>query len=136
MIAGERALENLRSLRSETESAAGRRLEDLRLENKAGLTFLISTWRSIGNFVRLFIYTHPGFEVEVEQRLRNQEDYVAALVSGDPEFAERTFRSIILKSAFTRLGRAVPADFADLYRDPPDRRRATDVNDPASPTIE
>jgi DNA-binding GntR family transcriptional regulator len=82
--------------------------------SKNGL--LLSTWNSISNFVRLFIHANPGFEANVDQRLQYQAEFVATLLSRDPELAERTFRSIILTSAFRRLGREVPAAFADLFR--------------------
>lgn len=84
----------------------------------AGNGLLLSTWHSIRNFVRLFIHAHPGFEADVGRRLSNQEAFLAALLSGDPERAERTFRSIILRSAFERLRLEVPADLLDLVGDP------------------
>jgi DNA-binding GntR family transcriptional regulator len=77
---------------------------------------LLATWHSISNFVRLFIHSHPGFEGDVEQRLRNQEEFLEALTSGDADFAERTFRQIILTSAFSRLNREVPLNLLDLVR--------------------
>ena len=79
---------------------------------------LLSTWRSIRNFVRLFIHAHPGFEADVEKRLSNQANFLAALLSGDPERAEWTFRSVILRSAFERWGLEIPTDLADLVNDP------------------
>jgi DNA-binding GntR family transcriptional regulator len=85
---------------------------------------LLSTWRSIRNFVRLFIHAHPGFEADVEKRLSNQASFLAALLSGDPERAERTFRSVILRSAFERWGLEIPADLADLVDDPQTKEAA------------
>jgi DNA-binding GntR family transcriptional regulator len=88
--------------------------------SSAGNGLLLSTWHSIRNFVRLFIHAHPGFEADVGKRLSNQDAFLTALLSSDPERAERTFRSIILRSAFERLGLEIPADLSDLVGDPID----------------
>ena len=64
---------------------------------------LLSAWRSISNLIRLFLHTHPGYVHEAPRILSNHDALLAAIASKDPDLAERTFRRIILKSAFERL---------------------------------
>ncbi len=81
--------------------------------------FLLRSWQSIGNLVRLFLHQHPAFELQAEEVLGNHEDLIAALRSGDPDAADSTFRSVILRSGLRRLGMQVPPEFAALLSDLP-----------------
>ncbi len=85
--------------------------------------FLLSAWRSISNLVRLFLHTHPGYVHDVPRILSNHETMLAALESRDPDRAERTFRGIILTSAFHCLGVPVPPALTSVSAlpDPPQR---------------
>lgn len=78
----------------------------------AGNPFLLAAWSSIRNRVRLFLHSHPAFVHEAEHVLDNHERMLKALASGDPDRAERTFRTIVLKSARQRFGDPPPASFA------------------------
>jgi DNA-binding GntR family transcriptional regulator len=58
--------------------------------------FLLRSWLSIGNLVRLFLH----------QKL------IAVLRAGDPDAADATFRTVILRSGFRRLNIPTPPEFA------------------------
>jgi DNA-binding GntR family transcriptional regulator len=74
--------------------------------------YLLSSWRSISDLVRIFVNSHPGFVANATSILANHELMLQVLASGDPELAERTFRDIILTSGFKRLKRKVPPAFS------------------------
>ena len=74
--------------------------------------YLLSSWRSISDLVRIFVNSHPGFVANATSILANHELMLQVLASGDPELAERTFRDIILTSGFKRLKREVPPAFS------------------------
>jgi DNA-binding GntR family transcriptional regulator len=80
----------------------------------SGNTFLLSAWRSISSLVWVFLHTHPAFERAQPTVLNNHKIMLDALESRDPERAERTFRAVILKSAFGRLGVEPPPAVASL----------------------
>ncbi|WP_207482173.1 GntR family transcriptional regulator [Arenibaculum pallidiluteum] len=80
----------------------------------SGNEHLLTAWRSISNLVWLFLLSHPDHERAVPRVVNNHEMMLAALASRDPDFAERTFRGVILRSAFIRYGIEVPPAFADL----------------------
>ena len=80
----------------------------------SGNGFLLSAWRSISNLVWVFLHSHPGFERAAPQILSNHKALLDALASRDPDRAERTFREVILASAFARLGLDVPPALASL----------------------
>lgn len=81
--------------------------------------FLLRSWQSIGNLVRLFLYNAHAFELQTQDVLGNHEDMIAALRAGDPDAADFTFRSVILRSGMRRLGLPTPAEFASLPREAP-----------------
>jgi DNA-binding GntR family transcriptional regulator len=74
--------------------------------------YLLSSWRSISDLVRIFVNSHPGFVANATSILANHELMLQVLASGDPEHAESTFRDIILTSGFKRLKRKVPPAFS------------------------
>ena len=80
--------------------------------------FLLAAWRSISNLVRLFLHTHPGYVHDMPRILSNHDTLLAALASGDPNEAERTFRAIILASALERLDIGAPPALASMVPDP------------------
>jgi DNA-binding GntR family transcriptional regulator len=80
----------------------------------AGNAFLESAWASIGNPVRSFMHGHPSYEREAHEVLRNHEQLIAALRSGDPDRADRTFQRVILRSGLRRLVVATPPGFEGL----------------------
>jgi DNA-binding GntR family transcriptional regulator len=79
--------------------------------------FLLRAWLSIGNLVRLFLHQHPAFEQYSEHVLTNHDVLIAVLRSGDPDAAETTFRTVILRSGLQRLGLEPPAEFGSLLAD-------------------
>lgn len=127
LVAAKHSPEALRVLEAQHQrirdrAAAGRakewRDEDWRFHelvcHAADNEFLLRSWQSIGNLVRLFLYNAPAFELQPEDVRGNHEDMIAALRSGDPDAADFTFRSIILRSGMRRLGLPTPAEFASL----------------------
>ena len=78
----------------------------------SGNEFLLNAWLSISYLVRLFLHEHPGYERNAQEILAHHEAFMAALKDGDPDHAEKAFRSIILNSAFKRLGRPIPSALA------------------------
>ena len=77
----------------------------------AGNEYLLGAWRSISSLVWLFLLSHPDHERAVPRVINNHELMLAALASRDPDVAERTFRGVILRSAFCRYGMDVPPAF-------------------------
>lgn len=76
---------------------------------QSGNEFLLRSWRSISNLVRLFLHRHPAFEREGGQGvLLNHDRLLEALASGDPDRAEAAFRHVILRSGFAGLGMKPP----------------------------
>lgn len=96
--------------------------------------FLLTAWRSISNLVRLFLHTHPGFVHESPRVLSNHDTLLAALASGDPDAAERSFRAIILTSALERLDMDIPPALTSVVPVPDvassDRRAPTTRSKP------
>jgi DNA-binding GntR family transcriptional regulator len=132
LVAAKRNPEALRALESQhqriCDSAAAGRMKEWRDEDwqfhelvcrAADNEFLLQSWQSIGNLVRLFLYNAPAFELQPEDVLGNHEDMIAALRSGDPDAADFTFRSIILRSGMRRLGLQTPPEFASLLNEGP-----------------
>lgn len=95
----------------------------------SGNEFLLRAWRSISDLVRLFLHGHPAFERNIQSVLDNHEKLLAALRLGDPDRAEQVFQSIILKSAYARLGTDVPPALKSLAVEPEVRSEER----PASP---
>jgi hypothetical protein len=80
--------------------------------------FLLRAWLSIGNVVRWLLHQHPAFEQYNEHILTNHDVPIAVLRSGDPDAAEATFRTVILRSGgLQRLGLETPAEFGSLLSD-------------------
>lgn len=74
----------------------------------SGNEFILRAWLSISNLVRLFLHDHPGFERNNGSVLKNHDDLLAALRDGDPDRAESVFRSVIMRSGFSRLKTEIP----------------------------
>lgn len=74
--------------------------------------FLLRSWLSIGNLVRLFLHQHPAYELQAADVLANHEKLIAVLRAGDPDAADATFRTVILRSGFRRLNTPTPPEFA------------------------
>lgn len=82
----------------------------------SGNEFLLHSWVSISNLVRLFLHHHPAFEREAGDVLRNHERMLASLRSGDPDLADATFRDVIIGSGYRRLTVPPPPEIAALCR--------------------
>lgn len=82
--------------------------------------YLLSAWSGIGKQIRLFLHTHPVFVVEIGATLANHDTLFSALVSGDPDRAEASFRRVILGSAFRRFDRELPAALSGLHDSKPE----------------
>lgn len=80
----------------------------------SGNEFLLRSWVSISNLVRLFLHQHPAFERQPADLLRNHERLLAVLRSGNPELADATFREVIIHSGYRRLGAGIPPEIASL----------------------
>jgi DNA-binding GntR family transcriptional regulator len=76
--------------------------------------YVLAAWQRISSLVWLFLLSHPDHAHAVPRVVNHHEMMLSALASRDPDRAERTFRGIILRSAFMRYGMAVPVAFADL----------------------
>jgi DNA-binding GntR family transcriptional regulator len=74
----------------------------------SGNEFLLGAWQSISNLVRLFLHDHPAFERAVGGVLENHDRMLEVLRSGTPDEADALFRSVILRSAFSRLKMELP----------------------------
>ncbi len=92
--------------------------------------FLLRSWQSLGNLIRLFLHQHQAFELQADDVLGNHEDLIDVLRSGDPDAADATFRSVILRSGMRRLGMQPPAEFSTLLSDLP-----TALTPPPPPAI-
>lgn len=132
LVAARRNPEMLRILQAQhqriCESAAAGRTREWRDQDwkfhelvclAAGNEFVLRSWQSIGNLVRLFLYQHPAYELQAEDVLANHEDLIAALRCGDADAADTTFRSVILRSGLRRLGMQPPAEFTTLLNEGP-----------------
>jgi DNA-binding GntR family transcriptional regulator len=69
---------------------------------------LHTTWHSISSLVRLYQQGNANYEVRSGSVVHHHHEFVEALKSGDPDFAEQTFRSIITDTTFRSLGQTVP----------------------------
>lgn len=76
--------------------------------------YVLAAWRRISSLVWLFLLSHPDHAHAVPRVVNHHEMMLAALAARDPDRAERTFRGIILRSAFMRYGMAVAPAFVDL----------------------
>lgn len=79
--------------------------------------FLLASWRSISNLVRIYLHQHPSYVTNVESILANHVSFMSAIKSKDPDRAEAVFRTTILKSGFARIDMDVPSSLA-VYVDP------------------
>ena len=75
---------------------------------------LLHAWRSISDLVRLFLHDHPDYEKRSNKVLRHHGIFLDALRNGDPDHADRVFRTIILKSGFDGLGVDLPEVLSSL----------------------
>lgn len=93
----------------------------------SGNAFLLGSWRSISNLVRIFLHQHPAFLTNMEGVLANHQAFLDAIRARDPDRAEAVFRTTILVSGFARLGSPVP-EALEAYVSP-----AIDVRPPPRP---
>jgi DNA-binding GntR family transcriptional regulator len=70
--------------------------------------FLLTSWRSIANLVRVYLHQHPAYLTNIEGILGNHVAFLDAILTKDPDRAEAVFRTTILRTGFARLGREVP----------------------------
>lgn len=94
--------------------------------------FLLTAWSAIRNRVRLFLHSHPAFLHDAKHVLENHDEMLKALASGDPDRAERAFRTIVVGSARQRFGAQAPGAFAAFIpRDPAAAPSGADRGGPA-----
>lgn len=74
----------------------------------SGNPFLHASWHSISSLVRLYQQSNENYEAHSEGIVEHHREFVDALRAGDPDFAEATFRRIIVESAFAWLQLPVP----------------------------
>ncbi len=79
--------------------------------------FLLASWRSISNLVRIYLHQHPSYVTNIESILNNHVSFMAAIASKNPDRAEAVFRTTILKTGFARIDMDVPPSLA-VYVDP------------------
>jgi DNA-binding GntR family transcriptional regulator len=79
--------------------------------------FLLASWRSISNLVRIYLHQHPSYVTDIESILTNHVSFMSAIKSRDPDRAEAVFRTTILKSGFARINLDVPQSL-NVYVDP------------------
>jgi DNA-binding GntR family transcriptional regulator len=79
--------------------------------------FLLASWRSISNLVRIYLHQHPSYVTNIESILANHASFMAAIASKNPNRAEAVFRTTILKTGFARIDMDVPDSLA-VYVDP------------------
>ncbi len=85
----------------------------------AGNEFLLRSWTGISHLVRLFLNHHPAYERDAPDVLRNHARMLRAL-GGDPALADATFRDVIIRSGYRRLGLPIPPEIRALcLEDPP-----------------
>jgi DNA-binding GntR family transcriptional regulator len=83
----------------------------------AGNEFLLRSWTSISNLIRLFLHHHPAYERDAEDVLGNHIRMLEVLRGGDAELADATFRTVIIRSGYRRLGIEPAAEVAALCVD-------------------
>jgi DNA-binding GntR family transcriptional regulator len=80
----------------------------------AGNEFLLRSWTSISNLIRLFLHHHPAYERDAEDVLGNHLRMLEVLRGGDAALADATFRTVIIRSGYRRLGIEPAAEVAAL----------------------
>lgn len=80
----------------------------------AGNEFLLRSWVSISNLIRLFLHHHPAYERDAGDVLHNHHRMLEVLRGGDPDLADATFRTVIIRSGYRRLGIEPAAEIAAL----------------------
>jgi DNA-binding GntR family transcriptional regulator len=75
----------------------------------SGNTFLLTSWRSISNLVRIYLHQNPAYLTNRAGILGNHLAFLDAIRARDPDRAEAVFRTTLLKTGFARLGMQVPA---------------------------
>jgi DNA-binding GntR family transcriptional regulator len=83
----------------------------------AGNEFLLRSWTSISNLIRLFLHHHPAYERDAGDVLQNHLRMLDALRGGDAELADATFRTVIIRSGYRRLGIEPATEVAALCVD-------------------
>lgn len=85
---------------------------------------LHTTWHSISSLVRLYQQSNANYEVRSGSVVHHHHEFVEALKSGDPDFAEQTFRSIITDTTFRSLGQPVPEAMTSMTVPPRPLKKA------------
>ncbi len=83
----------------------------------AGNEFLLRSWVSISNLIRLFLHHHPAYERDAEDVLHNHLRMLDVLRGGNADLADATFRTVIIRSGYRRLGIEPAAEVAALCVD-------------------
>jgi DNA-binding GntR family transcriptional regulator len=78
--------------------------------------FLLASWRSISNLIRIFLHQHSAYVTNIEGVLGNHAAYIEALSAKDPDRAESVFRTTILQSGFNGLQMKMP-ELLEVYVD-------------------
>jgi DNA-binding GntR family transcriptional regulator len=79
---------------------------------------LHTTWHSISSLVRLYQQGNANYEVRGESVVHHHHEFVEALKTGDPDYAEQVFRSIITDTTFRSLGQDVPEGMVSMTEPP------------------
>lgn len=80
----------------------------------AGNEFLLRSWVSMSNLIRLFLHHHPAFERNAPDVLQNHVRLLEVLRGGNPDLADATFRTVIIRSGYRRIGVAPGPEIAAL----------------------
>src|SRR5919108_340195 len=73
----------------------------------SGNPFLLNTWRSLSNLVRIFLQRHEGYLTDMQAVLATHRAVIKAIRDRDPNRAEKLFRGTVLRSGYARLGRPI-----------------------------
>jgi DNA-binding GntR family transcriptional regulator len=80
----------------------------------SGNPFLQRAWAVIGTLLRVFmLQTNPRYEHQREEVIDNHRRMCAALLGDDPVAAEAEFRTTILTTGYSVLGRPMPVGLID-----------------------
>lgn len=83
----------------------------------SGNEYLLASWRSISNLIRLFLHQHPAYLNDMDGVLANHVAFLDAIRARDPDRAEHVFRATILRSGFSRLDAPIPESLR-IYTEP------------------
>ncbi len=87
--------------------------------------FLHESWHSISSLVRLYQQSNENYDMKSGSIVEHHREFVDALSAGDPDYAEATFRRIIVESAFAWLQLPVPEPMKSMVGQTSVKRKAT-----------